>query len=519
MSSTGGVTSKSAEVYQGFSKEGAILALPISCDRLKSLNNSRRQYIVTVLYVNNGNGQWNQCGKTDVIPFSSSPTFTKKLRFKYTFETPQKLIFYVYSTEANGNFVHFSENEVIGSYECMASDIVKCNGFITGMVKKNGTEMGVMKIGNEELPSADISLRLSTQGLELPAFLRLSTMNEWSKEVPVYKTDVSETGVFSIVSDSQQLCNGDTTREMVIRAFKYISENNEREQGTARMTIKKLLVPETSKCDFINQQTNRSVGSMKVDTSKSTQKSTFVNYIKTGLAMRVMIAIDVTASNHSCTSSGSLHFFDMNRYNRQEYNPYEQGMLSIAGVIEAYSANKPVQMYGFGADDPGLRAKKLCFPFNIQSGQADVYGGMNGVMDVYHSTIPKLDFGCDSVFRGVLSKAREVCSSMKQSRGEYMVLLIFTDGQMGDVDESIQWVCENSDLPISIIVVGVGNSNFSGMHKLNGGKNNLKHNGKSPCRNIMQFLAMNTVSNKTPQQIASSLLEVIPQQLVEYMNM
>lgn len=43
----------------------------------------------------------------------------------------------------------------------------------------------------------------------------------------------------------------------------------------------------------------------------------------------------------------------------------------------------------------------------------------------------------------------------------YSILVIFTDGIVTDLDDAIDSIIDASFRPISIIIVGVGNENFS----------------------------------------------------------
>ena len=47
-------------------------------------------------------------------------------------------------------------------------------------------------------------------------------------------------------------------------------------------------------------------------------------------------------------------------------------------------------------------------------------------------------------------------------------MVIMTDGQITDTSETINQIVEASVLPLSIIIVGVGNANFSSMKELDG---------------------------------------------------
>lgn len=47
-----------------------------------------------------------------------------------------------------------------------------------------------------------------------------------------------------------------------------------------------------------------------------------------------------------------------------------------------------------------------------------------------------------------------------------MILLILTDGEIHDMKQTINSVIAASTLPLSIIIVGVGNAQFDNMEKL-----------------------------------------------------
>jgi hypothetical protein len=46
------------------------------------------------------------------------------------------------------------------------------------------------------------------------------------------------------------------------------------------------------------------------------------------------------------------------------------------------------------------------------------------------------------------------------------VLLVLTDGVITDMDKTVNEIVAASDLPLSIIIVGVGNADFTSMDRL-----------------------------------------------------
>ena len=48
------------------------------------------------------------------------------------------------------------------------------------------------------------------------------------------------------------------------------------------------------------------------------------------------------------------------------------------------------------------------------------------------------------------------------------MLLILTDGEIHDMNETINKIVYAADLPMSIIIIGVGNADFKNMERLDG---------------------------------------------------
>lgn len=50
----------------------------------------------------------------------------------------------------------------------------------------------------------------------------------------------------------------------------------------------------------------------------------------------------------------------------------------------------------------------------------------------------------------------------------YTILLILTDGEIHDMGPSVDHIVQASHLPLSVIIVGVGNADFNNMEILDG---------------------------------------------------
>ena len=73
---------------------------------------------------------------------------------------------------------------------------------------------------------------------------------------------------------------------------------------------------------------------------------------------------------------------------------------------------------------------------------------------------------------------------------EYSILAIFTNGNVHDKEVTIKAIEEVIDDPLSIVVIGVGPSDFNDMTFLNEADNNKK---RKPTRSSLRVSPMTTV--------------------------
>ena len=98
----------------------------------------------------------------------------------------------------------------------------------------------------------------------------------------------------------------------------------------------------------------------------------------------------------------------------------------------------------------------------------------------------------------------------------YTILMILTDGMIDDMEETIDALVEASFLPISVIIIGIGNGDFTKMNVLDADEYPLyDRSGRKADRDLVQFVPYNNFKNN-PQKLAEQVLEEIPRQVVEY---
>lgn len=86
-----------------------------------------------------------------------------------------------------------------------------------------------------------------------------------------------------------------------------------------------------------------------------------------------------------------------------------------------------------------------------------------------------------------------------------------------------QAIIAASHLPVSIIIVGIGNADFASMSELDSDKNCLQVGNKCASRDIVQFVPFRDfLYHQDPlcasQELAKALLAELPKQLVTFMK-
>ncbi|XP_031514483.1 copine-7 [Papio anubis] len=100
---------------------------------------------------------------------------------------------------------------------------------------------------------------------------------------------------------------------------------------------------------------------------------------------------------------------------------------------------------------------------------------------------------------------------------QYYILLILTDGVVTDMADTREAIVRASRLPMSIIIVGVGNADFTDMQVLDGDDGVLRSpRGEPALRDIVQFVPFRELKNASPAALAKCVLAEVPKQVVEY---
>ena len=222
------------------------------------------------------------------------------------------------------------------------------------------------------------------------------------------------------------------------------------------------------------------------DNSEVIKKFTFLDYIKSGVKIALSIGIDFSISKDG---SGTLHSI-------QGPNDFEKAIISCANIIGYYDYDQLFPVFGFGAviNSSYSNNPSICFNLNFAD-NPDIYT-INNVLRAYHDCIQqnKITFSTNSQFAPLIKK---VISRINQRDiFEYHILLILTSGIIDDLQQTIDILIEASLLPLSVIIVGIGNSDFKKMEILDGDEIPLTSSTrKKRIRDLVQFVPFSKYQN------------------------
>src|SRR3990167_1523194 len=245
--------------------------------------------------------------------------------------------------------------------------------------------------------------------------------------------------------------------------------SNKRYKGDFLTSVNDL-ISGNKQFSFFNSTSGKGEGSLHVEDIKLRDEYSFMEYLKSGLQISLVVAIDFTASNGSPSQKSSLHYFDPKQ--GDTLNQYQQTILSVGSILLNYDTDKMVPVYSFGAKTKfpsgGIPHNKTLhfFPCSGDFGSPAAYG-VDGVFELYRHCLKHISLDGPTYFAPLIKEIVEYTkSSFAQDPWAYTVLLLMTDGDIHDMQATIDIIVEGSYLPLSIVIIGVGDCNFSNMDAL-----------------------------------------------------
>lgn len=372
----------------------------------------------------------------------------------------------------------------------------------------------------------------------------------------------------------QAICNNDRDRPLKIKLYDERHPDRAKLLSEAHATVNALF--QQMESDTISKTNNGALryGAQVIlkdvrdppSTSKSetalnfalteTRQPSFLDFVRGGLNLNLHVGIDFTASNgdpkldpnslhfmgggcssstnpNICVNNGKNASNALNGYAPSQ-NQYERVLSAVGYILREYDSDKIIPAYGFGAKcqdllnsapgNPQYHTVSHCFPLNVPESRSDCVD-VGGLLQTYKNcALPYVKFSGPTLFAPLLKTILDNSARREAALGgglsDYHIILILTDGVIHDMDQTIQEVVDSSNLPVSVIIVGVGNADFGNMETLDadGAKLYCNSTQRHQARDQVQFVPFNSVSG-SGARLQSEVLKELPSQVCEYFKM
>ncbi|XP_051526652.1 copine-4 [Myxocyprinus asiaticus] len=481
-------------------------------------------------------GQWFEVDRTEVIRSSISPVFSKVFTVDYYFEEVQRLRFELHDISSNHNGL--KEADFLGAMECTLGQIVSQRKLSKALLKQGNTSgKSSITVTAEELSGNDDYVELAFSAKKLDdkdffsksdPFLEIFRVNDDGTESLVHRTETIMNNLNPVWKSFKvslnTLCSGDQERELRCTVWDWDSNGKHDFIGEFQTTFKEMKSAMDGKqiqWECINpkyqmkKKNYRNSGMVVLTLCKIIKMHSFLDYIMGGCQIQFTVAIDFTASNGDPRNSCSLHYI-----HPYQPNEYLKALIAVGEICQDYDSDKMFPAFGFGAQIPPEFKVSHDFAVNFDEDNPEC-AGIQGVVEAYQNCLPKIQLYGPTNIAPIIQKVANSASEEMHTKEamEYFILLILTDGVITDMADTREAIVHASHLPMSVIIVGVGNADFSDMQMLDGDDGILRSpKGEPVLRDIVQFVPFHNFKHASPAALAKSVLAEVPNQVVDYYN-
>uniref|UniRef100_A0A8C4PFG5 Copine-7 n=1 Tax=Equus asinus asinus TaxID=83772 RepID=A0A8C4PFG5_EQUAS len=479
-------------------------------------------------------GQWVQVDRTEVVRSSLHPVFSKVFTLDYYFEEVQRLRFEVYDTHGPSS-LSCQDDDFLGGMECTLGQVgCGSRGGVRPALEPRAVASPCQVIA-EDISRNNGYVELSFRARKLDdkdlfsksdPFLELYRINDDQSEQLVYRTEVVKNNLSPVwepfkVSLSS-LCSCKEARPLKCLVWDYDSRGKHDfigEFSTTFEEMQKAFGEDQAQWDCVNakykqkKRNYKNSGVVILADLKFHRVYSFLDYIMGGCQIHFTVAIDFTASNGDPRNSRSLHYI-----NPFQPNEYLQALVAVGEICQDYDSDKRFSALGFGARIPPKYEVSHNFAINFDP-EDDECEGIQGVVEAYQNCLPRVQLYGPTNVAPVISKVACMAAAEEHTgeASQYYILLILTDGVVTDMADTREAIVRASHLPMSIIIVGVGNADFTDMHVLDGDDGVLRSpRGEPALRDIVQFVPFRELKNASPAALAKCVLAEVPKQVVEF---
>jgi hypothetical protein len=491
----------------------------LEAKNLKSKDLFSKSDPFAVAYIRNRNdrdSKWKEVGRTEAIKNDQNPKWKTTIKVPYCLHDMQELKFELYDSDSSSK--NLSKHDKITEFTTPLSKLLTCaQGAVTFDWDKSSLtaryESGTsnndtikMTVKCKGLPRMDVF------GKGDPYFIIEKKSEDGQTYVKIFESTViknTKDPEWKINTSVRALCNGAMQVPMRVSLYDWEKSSAHDLIGSCDVVFEDVVRDRNSSFELKHPSKKKGRGTISFNDVVLTHIRGFTDLIKGGLNMNIDMAIDFTGSNGDPNDTDSLHYY-------QTYeNAYQQAISRIGEAVIDYDSNNDIQMFGFGGQPKGADDVSHCFPLKYDGEEV----GIQKALEAYKSALNNVKLSGPTKFSHVLSNTIEKAKKNKHTKNYYTVIIV-TDGIINDMGRVKELLVEACELPLSVIIIGVGKADFTDMCALDSDNLPLKDDrGFAASRDIVNFVELNKLSLKGKSSLAEATLAELPSQVETYYNM
>lgn len=465
--------------------------------------------------------------RTEIIANQQNPEFKKAIPINFIFEITQTLEISVFDTSNPDpdaiDWIKITLADIIGSvHQTLTIKLLSRNinsraeMIIHAFRPKNSHMYASIQLEGSHLTKP------KTKCLSLFAkanpYLAFSSKNEFTEQFEEkHRTNVIKNSTnpkwMGFKIPLSVLCNGSKDAPIKID---YYSEGTKGSQllGTVSTTFDK--IEKKQRHVLIDENKARIAGFLKPMFAATSNDFEVVDYLFSGEQLNLFVAVDLTSSNKDPSDPNSLHY-----RTSVKKSIYEEVFTEVCDSILKFNYEKKIHAIGFGAQPkyPKLQTKSVQHYFPLSGDEFEVRH-IEGLLAAYNIALKNVSLqGPPWIHQIIQNVGKEIAN---YGSNMYNVLVIITDGEIYDKNQTVSAMVDLCDLPLSMIIIGVGNEKFDQLKILNDEQDIVEdaYKKKKLTRPFLKFIHYDDKEYKRNIKLLNKdVMTAIGEQFIDYKMM
>lgn len=502
--------------------------LTLACEDLPKMDAFSLTDAMAVVYMFE-DGKWKLKGRTDVIWDNLAPRFSEFFTMPYNSKKEQPIKFIIYDVDDEAELDNQSKQEKIGTLKCTLKDIINDPNDLmikplTRPKKKKKKYVGniIIKAVESDIGQSKIWLHFSIEDYiyKSKIMFSISGLNN-NKQLKIYSSEHQQNAPPKGCAFDRFTINAnqisDESANLKLEFFE-LKKSQAGQRLIGELDISQPMLENSRNKSISFHKNNIPIGKLKILELVRDKQDTFLNYIYPGFCLKTIMAVDFSKTKA--------------KEDPAVFEEYAHAINTVGRQLNYYDDDYNAVSLGFGAKlKPYHNVVSHCFAMNMNYFKPTLT--VEDCKERYYENQDKVQLHGPVIISEVIKFGADVARYIQKTNKKhyYVVLVIFTEGDIADKDIAFQEINNASDLPFSILMVGIGDGDFTILKQFDADNERkeppLKSNtnktaskkimNKPLPRDIVQFIHYRK-HKEDKLKLALEMFNEIPKQFLLYMS-